>query len=65
MVRIRRALVDRKRPTEVHLLTIWLPSSPCGEQWVGRSSVKSDRCDVGLALLRELDWGAMRAVMGW
>jgi hypothetical protein len=65
MVKVRRDLVDIERPAEVQLLTVWFPGSPCGEQWAGQRSLQSDRCDAGLALLRELDWSAMRAVMGW
>ena len=65
MVRIRQDLVDPTRPSEVQLLTIWMSESPCGEQWVGKPSLQSNRCDVAVPLLREMDWGAMRAAMGW
>jgi hypothetical protein len=65
IVRIRRDLVDLKRPNEVQLLAVFLPDEPCGEQWVGKSRLQSDRCDVAVPLMRELDWTAMRAVMGW
>lgn len=65
MVKIREDLVDPRRPSEVQLLTVWMTESPCGEQWVGKPSLQSNRCDVAVPLLRELDWSAMRAVMGW
>lgn len=65
MVQVRKDLVDRKRPGEVQLLTVWFPESRCGEQWVGKPSLQSNRCDVGLPLLRELDWGAFRTMLGW
>jgi len=65
IVRIRRDLVDLKRPNEVHLLTLFLPESPCGEQWAGKAVPQSDRCDFAVPLMRELDWTAMRAVMDW
>ena len=63
--RIRRDLVDLKRPNEAQLLTMWLPDDPCGEQWAGKAVSQSDRCDFAVPLMRELDWTAMRAVMGW
>jgi hypothetical protein len=65
MVKIREDLVDPGRPGEVQLLTVWMPESPCGEQWVGKTSRQSDRCDVAVPLLRELDWSALRNVTGW
>jgi hypothetical protein len=65
IVRIRRDLVDLKRPNEVQLLTMWLSEDPCGEQWAGKTVPQSNRCDFGVPLMRELDWGALRAVMGW
>ena len=65
MVRIRRGLVDPKRPAEVQLLTIWIPESPCGELWVGKPSLQSNRCDQVVPLFRELDWPALRTVLGW
>jgi hypothetical protein len=65
LVRIRQDLVDRTRPGDVHLLTVWMPESPCGEQWVGKPSLQSDRCDVAVPLLRELDWSALRRALGW
>jgi hypothetical protein len=65
IVRIRRDLVDLKRPNAVQLLTLFLPDEPCGEQWAGKAMLQSDRCDVAVPLMRELDWTAMRAVMGW
>jgi hypothetical protein len=65
MVRIRQDLVDRTRPGEVQLLTVWMSESPCGEQFAGKPSLQSNRCDVAVPLLRELDWSAMRTVMGW
>jgi hypothetical protein len=65
MVRIREDLVDPRRPGEVQLLTIWMSESPCGEQWAGKPSLQSNRCDVAVPLLREIDWPAMRAAMGW
>jgi hypothetical protein len=65
IVRIRRDLVDLKRPNEVQLLTLWFRDEPCGEQWAGKAVPQSDRCDFAVPLMRELDWTAMRAVMGW
>jgi len=65
MVRIRQDLVDRTRPGDVQLLTVWMSESPCGEQWVGKPSLQSNRCDVAVPLLRELDWSALRSVLGW
>jgi hypothetical protein len=65
IVRIRRDLVDLKRPNEVQLLTLFLPDEPCGEQWAGKAVPQSNRCDFAVPLMRELDWAAMRAVMGW
>jgi hypothetical protein len=65
IVRIRRDLVDLKRPNEVQLLAVFLPDDPCGEQWAGKAGPQSDRCAVAVPLMRELDWTAMRAVMGW
>ena len=65
IVRIRRNLVDLKRPNEVQLLTMWLPDEPCGEQWAGKAVPQSNRCDFAMPLMRELDWTAVRAVMGW
>ena len=65
MVRIRRGLVDPKRPAEVQLLTVWIAESPCGELWVGKPSLQSDKCDQMVPLFRQLDWGALRTVLGW
>ena len=65
MVKIREDLVDPRRPSEVQLLTVWMSESPCGEQWVGKPPLQSNRCDVAVPLLREIDWAAMRAAMGW
>jgi hypothetical protein len=65
IVRVRRNLVDLKRPNEIQLLTLWLPDDPCGEQWAGKAVPQSNRCDFAVPLMRELDWTAMRAVMGW
>jgi hypothetical protein len=65
IVRIRRGLVDLKRPNEVQLLTLFLPEAPCGEQWAGTPVPQSNRCDFAVPLMRELDWTAMRTVMGW
>lgn len=65
MVRIRQDLVDPKRPAEAQLLTVWLVDDPCGEQWIGKPSLQSDRCAVAVPLLRELDWAGVRGVFGW
>jgi hypothetical protein len=65
VVRIRRDLVDLKRPNEVQLLAVFLPDEPCGAYWAGKAALQSNRCDVAVPLMRELDWTAMRAVMGW
>jgi hypothetical protein len=65
MVKVRQDLVDARRPNDVQLLTVLFPESPCGEQWAGRPALKSTRCDAAVPLVRELDWGAVRALLGW
>ncbi len=65
MVRIRRGLVDLKRPAEIQLFTVWIVERPCGELWVGKPSLQSDNCDQVVPLFRQLDWAALRTVLGW
>lgn len=67
MVRIRRDLIDRKRPiTEVQLMTINFRERRCGEKWSGAPPTdKRDSCANFLPLLREMDWAAARRAIGW
>jgi hypothetical protein len=67
MVRIRRDLIDRRRPiTEVQLISIWFGENRCGEWWSGASRPHPrSACNHFLPLLREIDWTAMRRALGW
>ena len=67
MVRVRRDLIDRKRPiTEVQLMTIWFREGRCGERWEGAPPAnRRDKCSHFVPLLREMDWTAARRAIGW
>lgn len=67
MLRVRRDLIDRRRPpTEVQLLTVWFRGGRCGERWTGPPPTNPrDSCTHMLALLREMDWAAARRAIGW
>lgn len=67
MVRIRRDLIDRRRPiTDVQVMSIWFRESRCGEWWssAGRPSPRG-ACNHFVPLLREMDWTAVRRAIGW
>ncbi len=67
MVRLRRDLLDRKRPiTEVQLMTIWFRESRCGEVLAPGARIDPrGACAHFVPLLREMDWAAARRAIGW
>jgi len=67
MVRIRRDLIDRKRPiTEVQLMIVWFRESRCGELLARDVSINPrSPCVNFVPLLREMDWTAVRRAIGW
>ena len=67
MVRVRRDLIDRKRPiTEVQLMTIWFRERRCGVWWgSGLNRGDEQACRAMVALLREVDGAAVRRAVGW
>jgi hypothetical protein len=67
MVRLRRDLIDRKRPiTEVQLMTVWFRESRCGEALVKDMRIDPrSACANFVPLLRETDWAAARRAIGW
>jgi hypothetical protein len=67
MVRVREDLLDPARPaSDIQLLIIPFFESRCGEMLGGATPYRpGGRCGYGVPLLRELDWGGLRAAMGW
>jgi hypothetical protein len=67
MVRVRRDLLDPKRPLEeVQLLAVFFAGSRCGELLGGtRPLPVGGRCGYGVPLLREMGWGLARKALGW
>lgn len=65
MVRIRRDLVDPRRPAEVQMVNFWFSESLCGEHWAGTPSLRDTRCDAIVPFLRQFDWTAFRKTLGW
>lgn len=66
IVRIRPGLVDPRRPSsEVQLLTVWFAESICGVPLASGQPPQRGRCEYVVPLMREIDWSALRRVMGW
>lgn len=67
MVQVRANLVDPKRPLdEVQLVMVPFRGLACGEVLGGlRRDAATDACGRTHTLLRELDWAALRRVLGW
>lgn len=65
LFRVRRDLVDPKTPNDVQLLRLSFGESACGAEWAVPVGAARTKCDVALALLRELDWSAVKVALGW
>ena len=66
MVEVRRDLVDPRRPaSEVQVMSVWFREGLCGIGLAAEAARRSERCELAVPLLRELDWGAMRRSVGW
>jgi hypothetical protein len=66
MVQVRPDLIDPTQPvSEVQLLTVWFGESLCGETFGGKPLLRDDGCGLFVSFLRDIDWPAVRKVIGW
>lgn len=67
MMQVRKDLLDRRRPPgEVQMFIIRFPGHLCGEWWgSGQPRSRGDPCARFVPTLKELDWPALRAALGW